>query len=160
MESFRKPEPKPSDFPPPQWEWGKTQWNLTVNGRQSTSVTTPTQAIATQKCFTSDHALPDGKYPRLRRKGQDQSRRRRNQILPPRTNGFDQYQQFREFQRNIWAGGIFQPGRWTMGLHTAKLQPECRDKFGPVFLQMPCTDMPLSGNVDIVGAAIVKSWSS
>lgn len=34
------------------------------------------------------------------------------------------------------------------------------ESFGPIFLHMPCTDIALSGDIDIIGAAVVNSWSA
>ena len=153
------PEPKPGDFPAPQWEWGKTRWDLIVNW-QTINIGHNTHP---NHCYTEDISPPithcrmgnitiSGGNVNIN-PGEGEIRfYLQGQMVSINTNNF------------LNSSGTFgqvaffsqEGGPW--GCTPQSFNLSGSDKFGPVFLQMPCTDMPLSGNVDIIGAAIVKSW--
>jgi len=161
-ERSSNPTPKPTDFAPPQWQWGnKQQWNLTRNsgvlniGHNTHPKYCHTEAGITPvtHCRMGNIAIAGGKV-----------------NVNPGTGEINFYLQGQSVAINtdsfVNTSGKFgqvaffgqKGGPW--GNTPQLFALSGRDKFGPIFLQMPHTNVPLSGDIDIVGAAIVKSWNA
>jgi hypothetical protein len=163
-------DPKPSDFTPPQWEseWGKTPWNLT----QSFGVTNIGHNTNNQHCHTENTTPPithckmgnvavsggkininagEGEI-RFYMQGTSFSISSDNFVT---TTG-DPTRELRFGQIAFFS----QEMGWPLGCTPRSLNLSGEEEFGPVFFQMPCTNISLSGNIDVIGAAITQSWTA
>ena len=153
------PEPKPTDFDPPQWKWGKTAWNLTQsygtlnighnthNNHCKTESTTP----PVTHCRMGNIQIVGGKVNINPGEGEIRFYLE-GQIVSINTNNF--INSDGQFGQVAFFGQ--EGGPW--GCTPQSFNLSGRENFGPIFLHMPCTDVPLSGDVDIIGAAIVGNW--
>ena len=158
-ERSKSPEPKPSDFPAPQWEWGKTKWNLTVNW-QTINIGHNTHS---SHCYTEDVSPPithcrmgnviiSGGKVNINPGDGEIRFYLQGQMVSINTNNFV------NSSGNFGQVAFFSQEGGPWGCTPQSFNLSGRETFGPIFLQMPCTDMPLSGDVDIIGTAIVKNW--